>query len=209
MKKKTNDAIKSEINAVYGDQAPWLSTIKYWTAEFKRGRTCIYDVDRPGRPIEATTQEIDDKIHDLVLDEPKTIVRELAGTVHISTERVLNILHEHLGMRKKRLLTIDQKRIRVRMFQDYLAIFNCNSSEFLRRYVTMDEIWIHHYTPEMAQQSKQWVPPGQSAPKRPRTQQWAGKVMASVFWNAHVYSSIIWSRAKPSLASIMQRHWIV
>lgn len=129
MKKKTNDAIKSEINAVYGDQAPWLSTIKYWTAEFKRGRTCIYDVDRPGRPIEATTQEIDDKIHDLVLDEPKTIVRELAGTVHISTERVLNILHEHLGMRKKRLLTIDQKRIRVRMFQDYLAIFNCNSSE--------------------------------------------------------------------------------
>ena len=28
-------------------------------------------------------------------------------------------------------------------------------------------------------------PPGESAPKRPKTQQSAGKVMASVFWDAH------------------------
>ena len=35
------------------------------------------------------------------------------------------------------------------------------------------------------QQSKQWVSPGESALKRPKMQQWTGKVMASVFWDAH------------------------
>ena len=50
-----------------------------------------------------------------------------------------------------------------------MAYFNCNPKEFLRRFVT----------------SKQWVKPGESAPKRPKTQQLAGKVMASMFWDAN------------------------
>ena len=58
-----------------------------------------------------------------------------------------------------------------------------NPKGFLRRFVTMDEMWIHHYTPESREgSSKHWVKPGESAPKRPKTQQSAGKVMASVFF---------------------------
>ena len=49
----------------------------------------------------------------------------------------------------------------------------------------MDETWIHHYIPESREGSKEWVKPGESAPKRPKTQQLAGKLMASVFWDAH------------------------
>lgn len=49
----------------------------------------------------------------------------------------------------------------------------------------MDETWIHHYTPESNRQSAQWKAKGESPPKRPKTQQSAGKVMASVFWDAH------------------------
>ena len=33
--------------------------------------------------------------------------------------------------------------------------------------------------------SVEWTAAGQSLPKRPETQQWAGKVMASAFWDAH------------------------
>jgi Transposase (partial DDE domain) len=47
----------------------------------------------------------------------------------------------------------------------------------------MDENWIHYHTRESMKQSKQWVSPGKSAPKRRKTEQWAGKVM-TVFWNA-------------------------
>ena len=49
----------------------------------------------------------------------------------------------------------------------------------------MDEAWIHHYTPETKRSSAEWTAAGESRPKRPKTQQWDGKVMASVFWNAH------------------------
>ena len=61
------------------------------------------------------------------------------------------------------------------------AVWSC----FLRRYVTMNETWIHYYTPEIKRSSAEWTAAGESHPKRPKTQQWAGKVMASVFWDAH------------------------
>ena len=49
----------------------------------------------------------------------------------------------------------------------------------------MDETWIHHYTPVIRRPSAEWTAAGESRPKRPKTQQWAGKFMASVFWDAH------------------------
>jgi len=54
----------------------------------------------------------------------------------------------------------------------------------MRRFVTMDETWIHHYTLESKQQSKQWTETGCSAPKKTRSVPSARKVMASVFWDA-------------------------
>jgi histone-lysine N-methyltransferase SETMAR len=48
----------------------------------------------------------------------------------------------------------------------------------------MDETWIHRYTPESKQLSKQWTEVGCSAPKKTRSVPSAGKVMASVFWDA-------------------------
>ena len=49
---------------------------------------------------------------------------------------------------------------------------------------------IYHYTPKSREGSKQWIKPGESAPKRSKTQQSSGKVMASVFWDAHGVISI-------------------
>ena len=49
----------------------------------------------------------------------------------------------------------------------------------------MDETWIHHFTPESKRSSSEWTAAGEPRPKRPKAQQSAGKVMASVFWDAH------------------------
>jgi len=54
----------------------------------------------------------------------------------------------------------------------------------------MDETWIHHYTPESKQQSKQCTEAGCSAPKK------TGNVMASVFWDAEGILFIILKRVK-------------
>ena len=89
------------------------------------------------------------------------------------------------GSRNSQLLTIYQKRIRVTISERNLAYFNLNPKKFLRRFVTMDETWIYHYTPESREGSKQWIKSGESVPKRPKTQQSIVKVMASVFWDAH------------------------
>ena len=61
-----------------------------------------------------------------------------------------------------------------------LDYFNRNLKEFLRQFVTINEIWIHHYTPESREGSKQWVKPEESAPKRLKSQQSAEKVVAGV-----------------------------
>jgi hypothetical protein len=53
-------------------------------------------------------------------------------------------------------------------------------SAIRRRFVTVDEIWIHHYTPEIKEQSNQWISPGKQAPKKAKV----GKVMATVFWDS-------------------------
>ena len=84
-----------------------------------------------------------------------------------------------------RLLTPDQKQQRVEDSERCLELFKRGKKNFLRQYVTMDEIWIHHYTPEIKRLSAEWTAADESRPKRPKTQHWADKVMASVFWDAH------------------------
>jgi hypothetical protein len=119
------------------------------------------DAERSGRPVEATTPEIVDKIHDMVMDDRRAKVREIASAVGISSERVHNILHQYLYMRKlsarwvPRLITVDQKQNRVRYSKDNLQLFQRTPQNFRPRFVTVDKTWIHHYTPETKEQSKQ------------------------------------------------------
>jgi len=84
---------------VYGDSSPSFSTIKKWAAEFKRGRTCLEDDPREGRPKSATTPEISEQVHDMVLDDQRMKVREIAETIGISKERVGYVLHEEMDMK--------------------------------------------------------------------------------------------------------------
>lgn len=97
---KTCEEIKPILDGVYGTHSPSRTTVYHWFAEFRRGRTSVFDEPRPGGPKTATTEETVDKIHDLVLADRRVKVRELAEMAGISTERVSHILHEILGMRK-------------------------------------------------------------------------------------------------------------
>ena len=78
-----------------------------------------------------------------------------------------------------RWLRVEQKRNRMTSSEHCLDMFKRTSKEFLRRFVTVDETWIHHYTPEIKEQSKQWTSPGERAPKMAKTVPSAGKVMSS------------------------------
>jgi len=73
-----------------------------------------------------------------------------------------------------RLLTVDQKQERVDDSKQSLAMFKRNKPDFLRRYVTMDKTWIHHFTPESKRTSSEWTTTGERRPKRPKAQPSAG-----------------------------------
>lgn len=91
------------------------------------------------------TPEIVDKIHDMDLSDRKFKLRELVKATGISHERMLFIFYSELGMKKlsarwvPRLLNEEQKHICVRTSEDNSALFKRNPTDFLRRFVVMDE----------------------------------------------------------------------
>ena len=99
MKGLTTKKIKAELNNVHSTSASAFATVYNWVNEFKRG-TSTCDASRSGRPIEAATPEIIDKINDIVLTDRRMKVRELIEATGISHGTVISILHEQLDMKK-------------------------------------------------------------------------------------------------------------
>jgi len=126
----TSKVIHSKFLKVYGDSSPSFSTTKKWAAQFKRGPTSLEGDPSEGRPKSATPPEIIEQVHDMVLDDRRMKVREIAETIGISKEHVGYILHEELDMKKlcarwvPRLLTADQKRTRMKISEQCLERFN-------------------------------------------------------------------------------------
>ena len=73
---------------------------------------------------------------------------------------------------------------RASVYSTLLKRFRLKEDDFLSCLVTKDEIWVHYYEPENKAQSRQSVGPGSPRPKKFKTQPSAGKVMATVFWDA-------------------------
>jgi histone-lysine N-methyltransferase SETMAR len=139
----TPNEIYSKFIKVYGDSSPSFSTIKEWTAEFKRGRTNLEDDPREGLPKSATPKIIE-QVHDMLSDERRIKVREIAETIGFSKQRGGYILHEELGIKRlcarwvPRLLSADQKRTCMKISEQSLKRFNKNETDFVRRFITMD-----------------------------------------------------------------------
>ncbi|KAL7723350.1 hypothetical protein ACLKA6_009064 [Drosophila palustris] len=119
-----------------------------------RAQESTEDLKRSGRPKEVIIPEIIRQVRQIVLTDRRVKVREIAETVSISTGAAVSILHDHLHMKKLNVkwvphfLDIEQREKRVADSKSCLDMFYRNPSEFLRRYITMDETWIHHYIPE-------------------------------------------------------------
>jgi hypothetical protein len=65
-----------------------------------RGRTSLEDDPHEGPPKSATTPEIIEQVHDMVLDDRRMKVRGIAETIGISKEGVGSILHKELDTKK-------------------------------------------------------------------------------------------------------------
>ena len=162
--------------------------VKRWYVDFKCGRTDTNDAKYSGYTNLAVILENTKKLHKLVLADGKLKLHEIAE-LKISEGSVFT-MHEHLSMKSwcsKRVLcflTVNQKQQCVNDSERYLPLFQHNKKEFLCKYVTMDETWIHHFTPQLNRQSAEGTAAGESHSKRPMMQTSAGKVLSSIFWDA-------------------------
>ena len=153
-------------------------------AGFKRGRTSCQEEHRSGRPYEVTTIKMVKKIQKMVSDNGRLKVREQASKVSISKDAVHGILTEKLDMRKlcarwvPRFLTMEQKQRCEDVLIECLVMFHSKKADFLRRLITINKTWAHHFTPEIKEQSKQWIERVEPDPKKVKTVPIAGKRMA-------------------------------
>ena len=98
--RKSVSETKVKLDKYYSDFAQSYGIVQKWFIEFYYGRTSTETIPSPSRPNEIVTSKITNKIHDIILNDLKVKVREKAEIVTISNERVVNILHTHLCMRK-------------------------------------------------------------------------------------------------------------
>jgi len=114
------DKAANEIHAILKEtleeHATPYGSVKNWVAQFKRGDFSTCDAPRPGRPKTATTPEIIDQIHALILEDRRISAKPIAEQLGILHERVGSIIHKDLDMRKlsakwvPKCLNADQKR---------------------------------------------------------------------------------------------------
>ena len=80
--------MEQTVYSTLGASAPPFTTIKYWVAKSKRGRTSCQDEHRSARSNEVTTTEMVKKIHKMLLNDRGVKVRERADMVGISNSAV-------------------------------------------------------------------------------------------------------------------------
>jgi len=75
------------------------------------------------------------------------------------------------------------KAARVHISRELLECFEKEGEDFLKKIITVDETWVHHYDPENKRQPMEYRHKKSPQPKKFKTQASAGKVMLTVFWN--------------------------
>ena len=64
--KKTKEILERMVT-VYGESAPSYYKVKFWSKQLKWGRESIEDDPHTGRPVEATSEEMCQKLQSLIL----------------------------------------------------------------------------------------------------------------------------------------------
>jgi histone-lysine N-methyltransferase SETMAR len=125
----------------------------------------VEDDEHSGQSSTTRTTENIEKIRDLIHEDRRRTIHELAGTVGINYG-VCQILKENLNMCRiaakfvPRLLTKDQKHwhINVCLKLQEKATTDPTFTN-ISRIITGNKSWIYSYDPETRQQSSQWKSP--------------------------------------------------
>jgi len=181
--------ILGRLRAQFGENTLSRTQVFDWHKKFRDGRSTVENEAHRRRPRTSVTDDHIRTVKDLIAEDRRINVREIASEVGISYGSVETIIRDHLNLSKvsarwvPRLLTDQQKQIRKEVCERHLVRHSQEGDDFLTRIVTCDETWVHHYTPESKQASKEWRKKKEAPPVKARTRLSAGKVMMTIFWD--------------------------
>jgi len=158
MKSLTPKEIKTELDNVHSTSAPAFVIVFKWVNEFKRGRTYVMHLVRDVQ-LRLLRQNID-KVHDIVLID--WWVRKCANLLKLQAYHIRqwfqfctnNWVWKSYRQNGRRVCSL---WIFARSCDDFKTMFQRNPDKFLRRFITLNETWIHCFILETKEQSKQWT----------------------------------------------------
>ena len=142
-----------KIQQAFGNDSMSITRIKEWYSRFKDGSTSVDSEPRHSRPSTSRNDNVINQVQTLVMQDRHITVRELADEVGVSTGSVHTILTVDLGLRTvspkfvPKLLTMEQKQLRLEIAQDMLDCVESDSN-FLNTVMTGDESWVYGYDTE-------------------------------------------------------------
>ncbi|XP_013788617.2 uncharacterized protein LOC106472507 [Limulus polyphemus] len=119
----------------------------------------------------------------MVMRDRCVTIREIAEEVGISTFSAHSAMKRVAAKFVPKLLTAEQKELRVEVSQDMLDSTN-SDPHFMNTIITGDESWVYGYDPETKSQSSQWKHSTSPRPKKARQVRSNVKVMLTVFFDS-------------------------
>ena len=111
------------LTKAYGESAISKTRVYEWYKRFQDGREDVEDDERPGRRSTSTT---DENVKEMVMNDRRITIREVADDVGISIRSCHEILSNVLGMKGvaakfvPKLLNFEQKQQRMEIAQESL-----------------------------------------------------------------------------------------
>ena len=111
-----------------GESAMSKTRVYEWYKRFQDGREDVEDDERPGRPSTSTTNDNMEKVKEMVMNDRRNTIREVADNVGISIGSCYEIFLNVLGMKRvaakfvPKLLNFEQKQRRTEVAQESLTM---------------------------------------------------------------------------------------
>ena len=116
------------LTKAYGETAMSKTRVYEWYKRFQDGREDGEDDERPGRLRTSTTDENVEKVKEIVMNDRRITIREVADDVGISISSCHEIFSNVLGMKHvkakfvPKLLNFEQKQRRMEVAQESLTM---------------------------------------------------------------------------------------
>ena len=199
--------IHKELQSVYGEHVISRTQVYHWCNLFEAGHSDLTDREGRGRSITATSEDNVKRVDELIRQDRRLKLHEIASSLEISETSAHRIVFDELGYRKvsarwvPKQLIDNHKEQRLDICRELLrrskssrrvhghtanagGDFLGYDMTFLDSIVTGDETWLHHCTPETKQVSMTWKHPSSPVAKKFKVMRSAKKIMGTVFWDS-------------------------